>query len=615
MKKILMILIIFSSLLFSQQKYYTFSELRGMQDSSGNTHLFYRLHYSLDSGSSHYTENSIYHLDLQNKIDTLFLFDGGGWISSSDIPEFSHIVDYEFWNNDPAKFIYSGIGGNIDPICFLKRYDEDSASLNTLGQIRNGNIEISKQNDSLIFSNLSGCILKSNDGGRSFDSIPSLNGKELISLSPFNDSILFIQESNQLLKSTNRGLNFSVVDTFATDYRYFLYDKDGIHIYRITYSFPENYLSVSNNKGDAYSWVNSYSSSGKIFISIDTSQSGTIYLANGSNIYYSSDYGANFSLFKRIYRSIVGLYVSAPFTVYVATKYDIYKIQSLAQTSDTLETIKHLRINPEVLSLYPLAIGNLWVYDKNVEMYKSVYKIKVVKDTIIGERKYYELKDVTSKQSQPVFVRIDSAYGKIYQYNSGDVILYDFSADEIGDTTLFNKENGYEAGWFLESISSFYKWGIGSDLYLYNYIIPTSGYRLNTFVKGVGLYKDEGGELLYSTSILRGFVKDGITYGDTTLVGIEYDLNKIPTEFSLFQNYPNPFNPTTAIKYELPKQSRVQLIIYNILGQKVDELVNTFQKAGRYEVKWNAENFASGIYYYRIEAGNFVQTKKLILLK
>ena len=85
--------------------------------------------------------------------------------------------------------------------------------------------------------------------------------------------------------------------------------------------------------------------------------------------------------------------------------------------------------------------------------------------------------------------------------------------------------------------------------------------------------------------------------------------------FELFQNYPNPFNPTTTIKYELSKESEVQLIIYNLLGEKVAELVNAFQKEGMYEVEWNANYFSSGIYFYSIKAGEFSNTKKLVLLR
>jgi len=84
----------------------------------------------------------------------------------------------------------------------------------------------------------------------------------------------------------------------------------------------------------------------------------------------------------------------------------------------------------------------------------------------------------------------------------------------------------------------------------------------------------------------------------------------------LHQNYPNPFNPTTGISYQLPAVSKVELSVYNILGQKVATLVNQRQPAGKFKVRWDATGFVSGLYFYRIETDKgFVQTKKLVLLK
>lgn len=88
-----------------------------------------------------------------------------------------------------------------------------------------------------------------------------------------------------------------------------------------------------------------------------------------------------------------------------------------------------------------------------------------------------------------------------------------------------------------------------------------------------------------------------------------------PGSFALLQNYPNPFNPTTTISYELPFQTNVTLSVFNELGQKVALLVNGIQAAGNHNIIFNASNLSSGIYLYRIEAGNFHETKKLILLK
>ena len=100
------------------------------------------------------------------------------------------------------------------------------------------------------------------------------------------------------------------------------------------------------------------------------------------------------------------------------------------------------------------------------------------------------------------------------------------------------------------------------------------------------------------------------------LLGLEdSEITNVPVKYDLQQNYPNPFNPTTKIRYSIVNPDVVKIKIYDVLGREVKTLVNEFKQAGSYEVQFNASNLASGIYLYRIESGNFVQTKKMILLK
>ncbi len=99
----------------------------------------------------------------------------------------------------------------------------------------------------------------------------------------------------------------------------------------------------------------------------------------------------------------------------------------------------------------------------------------------------------------------------------------------------------------------------------------------------------------------------------TTVTSV--DDENIPTEFSLKQNYPNPFNPTTIISYQLPISSHVTLKVFDLLGREVAVLVNEEKSPGNYEVKFNGSNLASGIYFYRLNAGQYSQMKKMILLK
>jgi hypothetical protein len=88
-----------------------------------------------------------------------------------------------------------------------------------------------------------------------------------------------------------------------------------------------------------------------------------------------------------------------------------------------------------------------------------------------------------------------------------------------------------------------------------------------------------------------------------------------PRTFALDQNYPNPFNPSTIISYQLPINSEVRLVIYDMLGRELQTLVNTRQNAGRYQAQFNAASLSSGAYFYRLSAGTFAETKKLMLVK
>ena len=106
-----------------------------------------------------------------------------------------------------------------------------------------------------------------------------------------------------------------------------------------------------------------------------------------------------------------------------------------------------------------------------------------------------------------------------------------------------------------------------------------------------------------------------------TVVNVENTNSGIPTEYALSQNYPNPFNPSTRIRVSIPFESNIKIVVYNILGQKVRELVNTTKNAGIYEVTFDAGNLSSGVYYYKLTANStsnnkqFTNVKKLILLK
>jgi hypothetical protein len=102
---------------------------------------------------------------------------------------------------------------------------------------------------------------------------------------------------------------------------------------------------------------------------------------------------------------------------------------------------------------------------------------------------------------------------------------------------------------------------------------------------------------------------------DSILVSVDEETPLQINDYSLLQNYPNPFNPSTTIRFEIPESQAVNLTIYDVLGREVAILVNEVKNAGRYNIKFDASHLSSGVYFYRLKAGNFIQVKKLMLMK
>ena len=123
-------------------------------------------------------------------------------------------------------------------------------------------------------------------------------------------------------------------------------------------------------------------------------------------------------------------------------------------------------------------------------------------------------------------------------------------------------------------------------------------------------------EKQYFTGWYSGAAGIGIFFIDLyNTLNQTYNNEEYSAGFKLYQNYPNPFNPTTNIRYNIPCRSTVNLTIYNVIGQKIKVLVNEVQNNGNYEIQFNGSGFPNGMYLYSLEAGNYSETKKLILLK
>ena len=121
-------------------------------------------------------------------------------------------------------------------------------------------------------------------------------------------------------------------------------------------------------------------------------------------------------------------------------------------------------------------------------------------------------------------------------------------------------------------------------------------------------------DILRNKQVVQSIYNANYNFGVVTDIRDEAHAG-LPVEYSLSQNYPNPFNPETVIEFALQSQLKVSLIVYNLRGEKVAQLINRNMPAGMHRVNWDASNVSSGIYFYRLQAGDFVQTRKMVLLK
>jgi hypothetical protein len=150
--------------------------------------------------------------------------------------------------------------------------------------------------------------------------------------------------------------------------------------------------------------------------------------------------------------------------------------------------------------------------------------------------------------------------------------------------------------------------GLRAYTYDGNSFINTAHIDDGSWAHGVAVGQDGMIFLANGTEGLIAYMYSGYT-------AIANEFSRTPDRYGLLQNYPNPFNPSTKIEYTLPKSEYVNITVYNTLGQAIKTLVNEHMPIGHHQVEFNAQNLPSGVYFYLLEAGEYVQTRKMLLVK
>ncbi len=184
----------------------------------------------------------------------------------------------------------------------------------------------------------------------------------------------------------------------------------------------------------------------------------------------------------------------------------------------------------------------------------------------------------------------------------------------LGETTV--NQNGSDSMAVWDTTTASWSYFDGKPLRASNYWGVVSASKVYCAGRpGVKVWIPGG---VYNSTTVRPldvFTDTCMTGCLTTLTGIEPQVNTLPDKFELMQNYPNPFNPSTSISFALPRAEHVKLVIYNVLGNEISVLVNESRNAGRYSVSFDGTNLPSGIYFCRLEAGDFKDVKKMMLIK
>jgi hypothetical protein len=337
MKTIFILVLSFYSQIILAQVDGKFVEMKGLEDSAHNTHLFYRYSYHEDLGNFSYRfHNDIHHLNLNNNSVVLFLLDYRGPYNNSYGIE---VFDFEFWNNDPTKYIYCGTEGMI--LIGGQGYIRKSTGIcQTPSSLSIYRIVISDSDPDLVFCEHipSYITYKSTDAGVTWDALDYEFGN-VIWINNFNNEV-YSSSNQKLMKSNDSGNSFYISDSSDQSTVCLWNDKDSSYIYRLDYTFNSQFF-VSDSNGLFGSWKLRYTSPNNLFISIDTSISGSIYLAENKNIYHSSDFGGNFTLIKTMDNYILGIYKKpSSDKLYVMDEQYIYQI-----TDTSTEIIKSATIS------------------------------------------------------------------------------------------------------------------------------------------------------------------------------------------------------------------------------------------------------------------------------
>lgn len=260
---------------------------------------------------------------------------------------------------------------------------------------------------------------------------------------------------------------------------------------------------------------------------------------------------------------------------------------------------------------FPLTVGNKWFFSQGNDGVIKL-KLEIQKDTILSDGYSYSKFNLQSVYFEPGsrLHEKDSFYlrkvnNTIVEYPSRTILDYDMN---IGDTVYSFRNAHYPS--ILDTVITKNVFGRYLSTYIYSFT-PYDYYSLTDSIGFNTLWETSWNNWL--PEYLLGCEIDGKVYGNV-ITGVEMQ-KELFVDYKLFQNYPNPFNPITRIQYSIPQSGFVSITIYDILGKEIRTLINEQKPKGNYVVDFDGSNLSSGVYFYRMNCGSFIDTKKFIFLR
>jgi photosystem II stability/assembly factor-like uncharacterized protein len=377
-----------------------------------------------------------------------------------------------------------------------------------------------------------------------------------------------------IIKTTNGGLNWDIQYRNDSLNIYSLYFIDQNTGWTGGYVYDNyNYYNIGKiykTTNGGYNWQNVYSESEYIIQNIFFPSRDTGYAVG------EDDYSSTGVIIKTVNGGSTWLTLSGGYNWYYQSLYSIFFV-----SNDTGW------VGSNQGNIFKTTNGGISWNEQHLNSYFYVHSIFFT----------------DSQTGWAVGYNNNYGYGSnIYHTTNGGLFWSQQTCDtnvNIMSVYFISQTTGWAAGMYgtlIKTSNGGYNWyrqqsGTGMDLNSIFFVSPTIGYTVGSL--GTILKTTTGGEP----------------------IGIKPISREILNKFYLSQNFPNPFNPRTVINYELPVAELIRLTIYDILGREVEAVVNEIQRAGKYQVSWDAGKYASGIYFYKLSAGDYKMTKKMVLIK